>query len=65
MGSTLSFNMKGVFLCCAHAPPNDVKKQWGRIINISSTAAITGGSSGSHYAATKDDHTFSKSLARE
>lgn len=59
-------NMKGIFLCCAHALPMMVKKQWGRIINISSTAAITGGSSGSHYAATKGAIIpFSKSLARE
>lgn len=59
-------NMKGVFLCCAHALPMMIEKQWGRIINISSTAAITGGSSGSHYAATKGAIIpFSKSLARD
>ena len=39
-------NMKGIFLCCAHALPMMVKKQWGRIINISSTAAILGGLQG-------------------
>jgi len=35
-------NMKGVFLCCAHALPMMIEKHWGIIINISSTAAITG-----------------------
>ncbi|HAX98803.1 MAG TPA: hypothetical protein DCY12_07955 [Candidatus Atribacteria bacterium] len=59
-------NIKGVFLCCAHALPMMIEKQWGRIINISSTAAITGGSSGSHYAATKGAIIpYSKALARD
>ena len=59
-------NMKGVFLCCAHALPMMIEKHWGRIINISSTAAITGGSSGSHYAATKGAIIpYSKALARD
>jgi len=48
-----SINLKGVFLCCREAIPIMIKNRWGRIINISSTSGITGGTSGVHYAATK------------
>jgi len=59
-------NMKGVFLCCAYALPIMIKNSWGRIINISSTSGITGGTSGSHYAASKGAVvSYSKALARE
>lgn len=46
-------NLKGVFLCCATAIPNMITAGWGRIINISSTSGISGGTSGVHYAASK------------
>ncbi|MCS7241944.1 SDR family NAD(P)-dependent oxidoreductase [Candidatus Caldatribacterium sp.] len=58
-------NMKGVFLTCALAIPKMMEKRWGRIINISSTAGLTGGTSGAHYAATKGALIpYSKALAR-
>ncbi|MEN3203038.1 MAG: 3-oxoacyl-ACP reductase family protein [Atribacterota bacterium] len=58
-------NMKGVFLTCALALPGMMEKRWGRIINISSTAGITGGTSGAHYAATKGALIpYSKALAK-
>jgi len=46
-------NLKGVYLCCAAALPQMIESGWGRIINISSTSGISGGTSGIHYAATK------------
>jgi 3-oxoacyl-[acyl-carrier protein] reductase len=59
-------NLKGVFLCCAAAVPAMIEKGWGRIINISSTSGITGGTSGIHYAATKGGvNALSKALALE
>ena len=59
-------NMKAIFLCCASILPMMIQKSWGRIVNISSTSGITGGTSGSHYAATKGAIiSYSKALARE
>jgi NAD(P)-dependent dehydrogenase (short-subunit alcohol dehydrogenase family) len=59
-------NLKGQFLCCAAVLPNMVEKAWGRIINISSTSGVTGGTSGAHYAASKGGViAFSKGLASE
>ncbi len=59
-------NLKGTFLCCRSVIPSMLEEQWGRIINISSTAGITGGTSGAHYAASKGGViTFTKALAKE
>jgi 3-oxoacyl-[acyl-carrier protein] reductase len=59
-------NLKGVFLCCAAAVPGMVQRGWGRIINISSTSGISGGTSGVHYAATKGGvNALTKALALE
>jgi NAD(P)-dependent dehydrogenase (short-subunit alcohol dehydrogenase family) len=49
----MDINLKGVFLCCAAAIPDMIASGWGRIINISSTSGISGGTSGVHYAASK------------
>ena len=46
-------NLKGVYLCCAAVLPQMIDISWGRIINISSTSGVSGGTSGIHYAATK------------
>jgi NAD(P)-dependent dehydrogenase (short-subunit alcohol dehydrogenase family) len=37
----MSINLRGVFLCCKAAAPIMVRGGWGRIVNISSAAAIT------------------------
>jgi 3-oxoacyl-[acyl-carrier protein] reductase len=59
-------NLKGVFLCCREAIPPMLRKGWGRIVNISSTSGITGGTSGVHYAASKGGViALSKALASE
>ena len=50
---TISINLKSVFLVTQAVLPNMRKKGWGRIINISSTAAYLGGIIGPHYTASK------------
>jgi 3-oxoacyl-[acyl-carrier protein] reductase len=43
-----------------------LQKRWGRVVNISSTSGINGGTSGIHYAASKGGViALSKALARE
>ena len=46
-------NLKSVFLVTQMVLPQMRKKQWGRIINLSSVAAFTGGLIGPHYTASK------------
>ncbi|MDK2897752.1 MAG: 3-oxoacyl-[acyl-carrier protein] reductase [Candidatus Atribacteria bacterium] len=59
-------NLKGTFLVCQSVLPDMLSKKWGRIVNISSTSGITGGTSGVHYAAAKGGViAFSKALAQE
>jgi 3-oxoacyl-[acyl-carrier protein] reductase len=49
----LETNLTSAFLCCRAVLPHMVKRMWGRVINISSTSGVTGGTSGAHYAAAK------------
>ena len=59
-------NLKSVYLCCSAVLPDMVAAGWGRIINISSTSGISGGTSGIHYAASKGGViALSKALASE
>src|SRR5277367_6227768 len=50
---TIEINLKSVFLCMQAALPAMRRKQWGRIVNISSGAARGAGSIGPHYNASK------------
>src|ERR1700760_4457146 len=50
---TIEVNLKSVFLCIKAALPAMRRKQWGRIVNISSGAARGAGSIGPHYNASK------------
>lgn len=50
---SLTLNLKGVFLCCKAVAPYMMKKHYGKIINISSLAAITAGPPNTHYSASK------------
>lgn len=50
---TLAVNLKSVFLVTQAVVPNMRQKKWGRIINLASVAAQTGGAVGAHYAASK------------
>jgi len=49
----LAIDLKGPFLCCKEIIPDMLAASWGRIINISSSAAQTGAASSVHYAAAK------------
>jgi 3-oxoacyl-[acyl-carrier protein] reductase len=49
----LAVNLKSVFLVTQSVIAGMRKQKWGRIINLSSVAAQTGGAVGAHYAASK------------
>lgn len=49
----LAINLKGVFLCCKAVVPYMKKKGYGKIINISSSAAIAPPAPLIHYSASK------------
>ncbi|MGA2430993.1 MAG: 3-oxoacyl-ACP reductase family protein [Candidatus Acidiferrum sp.] len=49
----LRVNLTSMFLVTQRVLPNMRKAKWGRIINLSSIAAQTGGIIGPHYAASK------------
>jgi 3-oxoacyl-[acyl-carrier protein] reductase len=46
-------NVKSMFLVTQAVIPGMRQRQWGRIINLSSVAAQTGGAVGAHYASSK------------
>jgi 3-oxoacyl-[acyl-carrier protein] reductase len=49
----ITVNLKSVFLVTRAMIGGMRKRKWGRIINLSSVAAQTGGAVGAHYAASK------------
>lgn len=49
----LTINLKGVFLCCKAVVPHMKEKNYGKIINISSTAAIAPPAPNIHYSSAK------------
>jgi 3-oxoacyl-[acyl-carrier protein] reductase len=68
--TTIAVNLKSVFLVTQAVLPTMRRQRWGRIVNISSTAAQTGGIVGPHYAASKAGihgltHGYAAWLARE
>ncbi len=67
---TLRVNLKSAFLLIQAVLPNMRKTRWGRIVNVSSNAAFTGGRVGPHYAASKAGmhglgHAYAVALAKE
>jgi 3-oxoacyl-[acyl-carrier protein] reductase len=63
-------NLKSAFLLTQRVLPAMRKRRWGRIINLSSVAAQTGGVIGPHYAASKAGmigltHSYASLLAKE
>lgn len=50
---TMSINLKSVFLVTRAVLPHMRAQKWGRIVNLSSGASMTGGSVGIHYSASK------------
>ena len=68
--ATLAVNLTAPFLMTQAVVPHMRKAGWGRIINVSSTAAQTGGSVGPHYAASKAGiigltHGYASKLVKE
>ena len=66
----LAINLKSVFLVTQAVLPAMRERRWGRIINLSSVAAQTGGVVGPHYAAFKAGiigltHSYAALLAKE
>jgi 3-oxoacyl-[acyl-carrier protein] reductase len=62
----IDVHLTGTFLCCRHAAPVMIDRGRGAIVTVSSTSALTGGTSGAHYAAAKGGVlAFSKALAKE
>ena len=59
-------NVKGVFNCCQAVLPEMIKKQSGKIINVSSMWGVTGASCEVHYSAAKAGVIgLTKALAKE
>ncbi|MGE5568981.1 MAG: SDR family NAD(P)-dependent oxidoreductase [Rhodospirillales bacterium] len=66
----IAVNLKSCFLVTQAALPGMRARRWGRIINLSSVAAQTGGVVGPHYAASKAGiigltHSYAALLAKE
>ena len=66
----LAANLKSCFLVTQAVVPGMRARRWGRIVNLSSVAAQTGGMVGPHYAASKAGlhgltHTYASALAPE
>jgi len=66
----IAANLKSAFLVTQRVLPAMRQKQWGRIVNLSSVAAQTGGVTGPHYAASKAGlhgltHSYARHLFRE
>jgi 3-oxoacyl-[acyl-carrier protein] reductase len=66
----INVNLKSAFLVTQQVAPGMRARRWGRIINLSSVAAHTGGVVGPHYAASKAGilgltHSYANLLVRE
>ncbi len=66
----LAVNLKSAFLVIQRVLPGMRARRWGRIINLSSAAAQTGGVTGPHYAASKAGllgltHSYARQLFKE
>ena len=63
----MGLNLTGALICAKYVIPGMKQNRWGRIINIASISARSGGGSGgSHYAASKAGMvSLTKSLAKE
>jgi 3-oxoacyl-[acyl-carrier protein] reductase len=66
----IAVNLKSAFLVTQRVMPAMREKKWGRIINLSSVAAQTGGVTGPHYAASKAGmhgltHSYARHLVKE
>jgi 3-oxoacyl-[acyl-carrier protein] reductase len=65
-GAVINTNLTAYFRTTKAALPIMMDKKWGRIINMSSHAGLTGTTLRSHYAAAKGGiHAFTKATAKE
>jgi 3-oxoacyl-[acyl-carrier protein] reductase len=67
---TSNVNLKSAFLLTKAVVPGMRARRWGRIVNMSSTAAFVGGVVGAHYAASKAGmigltHGYASRLAKD
>lgn len=63
---TLAVNLTGAFLCAQAALKGMLRARWGRIVNVSSAAALRGNAGQAAYSASKAGLLgLTKSLARE
>lgn len=59
-------HLTSAFLCCREVAPHMIAARRGAIVNIASSSALTGGTSGAHYAAAKGGVlSLTKALAKE
>ncbi|HWQ81319.1 MAG TPA: 3-oxoacyl-ACP reductase family protein [Ignavibacteria bacterium] len=64
--SVIDTNLKGTFLFCKYAAKSMVKKQSGKIINVSSVVGTTGNAGQANYSASKAGQIgITKALAKE
>jgi NAD(P)-dependent dehydrogenase (short-subunit alcohol dehydrogenase family) len=62
----IGVNLTGTFLCCLHTVPAMVEAGWGRVVNIASTAGLTGARYVAAYSAAKHGVVgLTRSLAAE
>lgn len=66
----IAVNLKSAFLVTQRVLPGMRARKWGRIVNLSSVAAQTGGVTGPHYAASKAGlhgltHSYARHLFKE
>ena len=66
----MAVNLKSAFLVTQRVLPGMRARRWGRIVNLSSVAAQTGGVTGPHYAASKAGmhgltHSYARHLFKE
>ena len=62
----IGINLTGTFLCTREAAPDMIAAQWGRIVNVASTAGLVGGPYISAYCASKHGVVgLTKALAAE
>jgi 3-oxoacyl-[acyl-carrier protein] reductase len=66
----IAANLKSAFLVTQRVLPAMRERKWGRIVNLSSVAAQTGGVTGPHYAASKAGmhgltHSYARHLFKE
>jgi 3-oxoacyl-[acyl-carrier protein] reductase len=64
--ATMDTNLRGAFLCSRRAARSMLKSRWGRIVNVSSIAAIRGNAGQAAYCASKAGLLgLTRALARE